>query len=283
MTIDSVGSRVQGLAVNEQVLVLARMVEERTESGVFPPSAVETLFDEIGLPRPTKISNVFGALQHTGRLTRMKNVRGAWKMTPVGRAAAQDLVTDMDLAALFAETARPKATLLGATAHPVIPPSLAPPGLIGPLQEFLAEFPFERNVFGMTRFPGASEDGNFDPIAPALERAANVCEKHGLVFHLASDRNIVDDLWANVAAHMWGCRFGIAFFEARSKRGLNYNLNIEVGSCLVLGRRLALLKDRSLEAMPTDLVGHIYLSVDLDEPESVAAVLDDWVVGSLKA
>jgi hypothetical protein len=258
------------------------MVEERTELRVFPPLAVETLFDEIGLPRPTKISNVFGALQHAGRLTRMKNARGAWKLTPDGRAAAQELVSDMDLAALFAEAARPQVTLLGATAHPVIPPSLAPPGLIGPLHDFLAEFPFERNVFGMTRFPGSPEDGVLDPISPALERAGSVCEKHGLVFHLASDRNIVDDLWANVAAHMWGCRFGIAFFEARSQQGLNYNLNIEVGSCLVLGRRMALLKDRSLEAMPTDLVGHIYLSVDLDEPESVAAVLDDWVIGSLK-
>lgn len=36
-------------------------------------------------------------------------------------------------------------------------------------------------------------------------------------------------------------RYGIAFFEAVSDKGLNYNLNIEVGSCLVLGRRLALL------------------------------------------
>ena len=78
---------------------------------------------------------------------------------------------------------------------------------------------------------------------PALEHAAEACERNGLVFHLASDRNIVDDLSANVAAHIWGCRFGIAFFEARTERGLNYNLNIEVGSCLVLGRRVALLKD----------------------------------------
>lgn len=187
----------------------------------------------------------------------------------------------MDLAALSAEAARPQVAFLGATAHPVIPPSLAPPGLIGPLQEFLAEYPFERNVFGMTRFPVA-ESGELDPIAPALERAAAVCDSHGLAFHLASDRHIVDDLWPNVAAHMWGCRYGIAFFEARTERGLNYNLNIEVGSCLVLGRRMALLKDTSLDAMPTDLVGHIYLSVDLDDSDSVSTALDGWITSSLK-
>jgi hypothetical protein len=212
----------------------------------------------------------------------MRNARGAWKLTPNGLVELQSLASEMDLAALVAEAARPAVTLLGATAHPVIPPSLAPPALLGPLHEFLSEFPFERNVFGMTRFPGTAAEGELDPIAPALEQAEEVCKKHGLVFHLASDRSIVDDLWPNVAAHMWGCRFGIAFFEARTDRGLNYNLNIEVGSCLVLGRRMALLKDHSLKNMPTDLVGHIYLGVDLDDPDTVATALDGWITSSLR-
>ncbi len=279
---DSIGSRIQNLALSEQVLVLGRLAQHRAEAGVFAPAQVDDLFDEIGLPRPGKTSNVLGTLERAGLATRMRNTRGAWKLTPNGQVKLQSLVSDMDLAALMAETASPVATVLAATAHPVIPPSLAPPALVGPLHEFLSEFPFERNVFGMTRFPGAAADGELDPIAPALERAAEVCKKHGLVFHLASDRSIVDDLWANVAAHMWGCRYGIAFFETRTERGLNYNLNIEVGSCLVLGRRMALLKDHSLKAMPTDLVGHIYLGVDLDDPDSVTEVLGDWIESSLR-
>jgi hypothetical protein len=193
-----------------------------------------------------------------------------------------EIASDMDLAALLAEVALPSATVLGATAHPVVPPSLAPPALIGPLREFMAEYPFERNVFGMTRFPGKAKNGELDPIAPALERAESVCERHGLSFHLASDRSIIDDLWANVAAHMWACRYGVAFFEARTERGLNYNLNIEVGSCLVLGRRLALLKDHSLKAMPTDLVGQIYRTVDLDDPTTIEQELDAWIRNDLR-
>jgi hypothetical protein len=276
-----VGSRVQNLDLSEQVLILGRLAQDRLEGNVFAPGKVEALFDEIGLPRPAKTSNVLVKLEDAKLVTRMKGVRGAWKLTPNGLAKVASLASDMDLAALNAEASRPSATLLGATAHPVIPPSLAPPALIGPLQEFLDEFPFERNVFGMTRFPGAAKNGELDPIAPSLERAAAVCAKHGLTFHLASNRNIVDDLWPNVAAHMWACRYGIAFFEARTERGLNYNLNIEVGSCLVLGRRMALLKDGSLEAMPTDLVGHIYFSVDLDDPDTVSGALDGWIKSSL--
>jgi hypothetical protein len=66
-----------------------------------------------------------------------------------------------------------------------------------------------------------------------------------------------------------------------SDKGLNYNLNIEVGSCLVLGRRLALLKDESLKVMPTDLVGHIYHEVNLEKPSTVTKKLDAWITTSL--
>lgn len=276
---DSVGSRVQNLSPPDQVLVLARLVQDRSEVGHLSPLGVESLFDEIGLPRPPKIANVFRTLKAGGLLTPLKKGRGIWKLTPNGLAKVASLAPEMDLAALAAEATQPLQARLGETAHPVIPPSLAPPALVGPLREFLSEFPFEQNVFGMTRFPGDEER---DPLAPAIDRAKEVCRENGLFFHLASDRSIVDDLWANVAAHMWGCRFGVAFFEARTEAGLNYNLNIEVGSCLVLGRRMALLKDHSLAEMPTDLVGQIYLDVDLDEPESVSLALSNWLQETLR-
>ncbi|MBF6621257.1 MAG: hypothetical protein ITG02_13645 [Patulibacter sp.] len=220
-------------------------------------------------------------LERLELITRLKGHRGAWKLSPNGRARVAELASDMDIAALSAEASQASVTELAATPHPVIPPSLAPPALAGPLRAFLDRFPFERNVFGMTRFPGTNPGGKDDPIEPALKRASEICEKHGLTFHLASDRSIVDDLWANVAAHMWGCRFGVAFFESRTEKGLNYNLNIEVGSCLVLGRRMALLKDHSLAAMPTDLVGQIYFDVNLDDPDTVGDALDGWIGNSL--
>lgn len=217
-------------------------------------------------------------LERKGLLKRAK-VKGktpAWQVTPKGRATAIALTDDMDLAALAAEAARGSVTLLADMPHPVIPPALAPPKLIAPLRAFFVDHPFARNVFGMTRFPGVTEDGELDPIAPALNVARDVCKTHGLEFHLASDRQIVDDLWANVAAHLWGSQYAVAFFENRTGKGLNYNLTIEVGSTLVLGRRLAILKDEPVKALPTDLVGRIYKTVDLTKPETVAEALHVW-------
>jgi hypothetical protein len=235
---------------------------------------VNDLFDEFGLPCPAKVSNVMAGLEEKGLPTRVK-VTGRspnWQLTPVGRQHSENLASDMDLAALTAETVRRSVTDLAETAHPVIPPSLAPPELIRPLRAFFENHPFERNVFGMTRFPDA-EGGKLDPIAPAIEVARAVCSAHALEFHLASDRKIVDDLWPNVAAHIWGSQYALAFYEERTGKGLNYNLNIEVGSTLVLGRRIAILKDKPVRKLPSDLVGKIYDEVDLSDVQTVAKAL----------
>jgi hypothetical protein len=158
----------------------------------------------------------------------------------------------------------------------VVPPALAPPGLLQGLQRFLDNHPFETNVFAMTRFP-ESEDNDSDPVAPAIRAARDVCAMHGLELHLASDRAIQDELWANVTAHMWASRYGLAFFEDRMKKGLNYNLTIEVGGMLTTGRRCALLRDSSVKAMPTDLVGQIYKPVDLSDTAAVATLVHEWI------
>lgn len=252
------------------------MAQNRAATGVFGPAAVDQLLDDIGLPRPARTSNVFATLKGKGLFTDIRGPRGSWKLTPEGQAQSQELASDLDLAALEVEM-QLGAALLGDTPHPVIPPHLAPPELIKPLRAFLEKHPFDLNVFGMTRFPGKPEEGELDPIAPALDVTREVCAEHGYEFHLASDRQIVDDLWANVAAHMWGCHYGIAFFEERTPRGLNYNLTIEVGSCLVLGRRLALLKDEPLKALPTDLTGKIYREVNLEDPDTVRAEVAGWL------
>jgi hypothetical protein len=129
----------------------------------------------------------------------------------------------------------------------------------------------------MTRFPDADEDPNGpDPVAAALQATEDAVKPHGLRFLLASQRALVDDLWGNVAAHMWASNYGVAFFEDRRGRGMNYNLVIEVGAMLMAGRRCLLLKDTSLETMPTDLVGFIYKSVDLDDPSSVTSAVHEW-------
>ena len=258
------------------------MAEARAESGRFGPAALDDLFDSFGLPRPAKVSNVLLRLERAGQVARLLEQKGTWRLTPAGRARATSIASDLELAVLVAEAASERPGTFGHTLHPLIPPALAPPELLGPLGAFLAAHPFDRNVFGMTRFPDEQDDADPDPIAHAITTARSVCADHGLEFHLASDRMIVDDLWANVAAHMWACRYGIGFFEDRRARGINYNLTIEVGGMLVMGRRLALLRDRSIERLPTDLVGKIYKSVDLDDPGATEETIHVWLRDDLQ-
>jgi hypothetical protein len=277
--VDLVGVRIQRLPMNDQVLTLARIAETRALDGRFAPLHIDALFDEFALPRPGKTSNLLLALEKKGYTTRVKVTGKApnWQVTPLGRTRSVELADDMDLAALTAESARRTVTLLAETPHPVIPPSLAPPDLVRPLHAFLAEHPFERNVFGMTRFPSRDEADKLDPIAAALTTARKVCADHRLEFHLASDRQILDDLWPNVAAHMWGSQYGIAFFENRTGAGLNYNLTIEVGSCMVLGRRLCILRDKGVEKLPSDITSKIWKDVDIGKAASVSRALHMWI------
>jgi hypothetical protein len=274
---ESVGVRIQGMTGSDQVLALARLAETRSSTGNFTVRAVVELFHELTLPAPGRIDHAVTGLAKRGLVRRGRD-RGLWRVTPLGRATSDVQVSGIDLAALQAEAATTGANL-GKAPHPVILPEFgAPPSLVPALRRFLAEHEFDRNVFGMTRFPDDVEDEPSDPVKRALDVARVVCEAHALEFHLASDRKILDDLWQNVAAHIWASRYGIAFFEnlADPPRGLSYNLTIEVGSMAITGRRCALLRDASIESMPTDLVGHIYESVDMTQPKTVEEALHRW-------
>jgi len=274
VTEESIGIRVQRMPISDQALVLASVASGRAEDGTFTGRAVTQLFYEASLPVPDKIANVFTALKRAGRATHAK-AHGAWTLTPVGRQRVAELV-GADAAALLAE-AMPGGADLAHFRHALIPASLAPPQLVRPVADFTQSSPSAAHVFGMTRFPDEDEDPDGpDPVAAALKVTDEALDGHGLRFLLASQRALVDDLWGNVAAHMWSSNYGIAFFEDRRGRGMNYNLVIEVGAMLMAGRRCLLLKDSSIERMPTDLVGFIYKSVDLDDQASVAQAVHEW-------
>jgi len=262
------------MSLSSRTLVLASIVSGRSEDGTFTGRAVMDVFFGASLPPPANIANVFASLRGSGWATPAK-ARGTWMLTPLGRQKVAGLIGD-DAAALLAES-MPGGADLGHLRHPLIPSSLAPPQLVRPVAEFIKQSPAASHVFGMTRFPDDDEDPDGpDPVAAALEVTGDAVDGHGLRLLLASQRALVDDLWGNVAAHMWSSNYGVAFFEDRRGRGMNYNLVIEVGAMLMAGRRCLLLKDSSIKQMPTDLVGFIYKSVDLDDPATVAKAVHEW-------
>jgi hypothetical protein len=276
----SVALRLQGLDLQTQTLALAALAGDRAEAKVVTPAAVTALFNDFALPTPAKIGNVFASLKTKKLLTSVPG-QGKYKVTPLGQARVGQNLSGLDVVALIAENASNNAPLLGQTELSLVPYTLAPPALVQPLRGFLDDHPFDTNVFGMTRFPETKE-GTTDPVGRALAVARETCKEFGLEFHLASDRAMTDDVWSNVMAHMWGSRYGIGFFEDTAERGLNYNLVTEVGAMIMTGRRVALLKDGSIDKMPTDFVGMIYKSVDLADETTVRDRVKNWLKDDLR-
>src|SRR4051812_37623861 len=125
---DTVGVRVQNLPTRSQVLTLARIAQGRSDTGRFAIPSLSELFTDTGLPQPGDVHATVRDLVRAKLLVRHGNGRTAtYRLSPVGKARSIELADDMDLATLLAEGGGSGLPLLGATGHPVIPPSLAPP------------------------------------------------------------------------------------------------------------------------------------------------------------
>ena len=107
------------------------------------------------------------------------------------------------------------------------------------------------------------------------------CGSTGSMLHLASDRQFEDDLFGNVGAYMWACKYGLGFLETWEAPDLNDNVMIELGSMIFAGRRCAILKDADAPVPPTDLSGQIYKPVDFDDLTAVRKLVKGWVVDDL--
>lgn len=258
------------------MLVVGAIVGSRLKDGWFTPGQIANMFELLRLPRPGNVNQSLAGLKLKEKVVRRRTGTG-WSLTPEGRAAVAGLIEDFDVTAVEAEIAVVGSAELQQAQHPLIPPELAPVRWAVPIGRLLAEYPFESNVFCMTRFPkDEREDALPDPVQHVIAAAREALYARGLHMHLASDRVADDELFGNIAAHMWACKYGIGLFETRFGEQFNDNLQIEVGAMLMTGRRVALLKDRETPNMPTDFVGHIYKSVDFDDPNSVTIALDGW-------
>lgn len=267
----------------DRCLVMAEVAAAATETGWLAAADVRTVFEKFKIPAPRDVSKELSRLRDDG-LTVLRKAKPPWAVTPEGRNRALHLVGRAN------QDARPDmAPMIGADLghgrHTVIPPTLAPQRWSEPIAAMLNRFDFDQNVFCMTRFPSDETDaasGRYlDPVKPLIPLARDALDRHGLTLHLASDRQLDDDLFGNISAHMWACRYGIALFEDRQGRGLNHNLLVEVGGMLTMGRRCALLKDTTIDAMPTDFVGRIYKSGDFAAPRGVVDQLHLWAADDL--
>lgn len=258
----------------DRVLVLGDFLGLQRGSWKFTTSDVSKAFDAFRVPKPANISARLGELRDSRLLVRMGS---EWALTPIGRQKAQEIVGSIDPARIEAELKDLPGANLGHARHSTMPPSLAPQRWAEPISRLLKSHPFETNVFCMTRFPKSEGDTTYlDPVAEVIPALREALQKHGLIMHLASDRQLDDDLLGNVAAHMWACQYGIGLIEERIDP-LNPNVMIELGAMVMTGRRCAFLRDsKTAPTMPTDFVGQIYKDVDFDEIEAIRRTAHSW-------
>lgn len=273
------GLTIQELAqVVDRVLVLGEIAGQRGQRGWFNPSDVMHLFETFRVPRPADIANNLLAAEKRGFTVRRPKLP-KWSLTPLGRKRVHELVGSIDLTKLSPEMTGVAGAEFGDGFHSVLPPTLAPVQWSAGIARMLRRFPFERNVFCMTRLPDKTDPS--DELHGAIARCREVLDQHGLQLHLATDRVFDDALLGNVAAYIWACKYGLGIAEKRQDETLNYNMLAEVGAMEIAGRRCALLKDTTVKSLPTDLVGQIYKSVDLQDLTGVGAAVHGWAAEDL--
>lgn len=261
--------------------MLAGVLANRDENRHFTSAQISTLYSDLRLPSPANVSDILAALRDLDFVIR-DPATGTWALTPLGESEALKLLAELDYQQIAAELAGSPGAQLGNVTHLLIGPEFAPLKWSEGIARLLKRFPFDNNIFCMSRFP--SEDPQHkatDLIAHVVTEIRAAASQHGMTVHLASDRQLEDDLLGNVAAYLWACKYGIGLVEDRVDRGLNYNAVMEVGAMLVTGRRCAILRDSTSPDLPTDLAGQIYKLVDFAELSTVRNATHHWLAEDL--
>jgi hypothetical protein len=141
------------------------------------------------------------------------------------------------------------------------------------LNRFGEDYPDPARVaFIMMRFGDSPPHFEIENVIKATLR------KHGFTGVLARDRQYHDDLFSNIQTYLHGCGFGISVFERIEKDDFNPNISLEVGYMLALNKQVLLLKDKSLKALQTDLVGKLYRPFNVhDVANSMPAMVESWL------
>lgn len=111
-----------------------------------------------------------------------------------------------------------------------------------------------------------------------LKAIKNCLDKHSIKGLRADDKEYSDELFINIKTYMRGCEFGIAVFERLEEDDFNPNISFEIGYMDALGKPVCLLKDNTLKALHTDIVGKLYKEFDTQNPEeTIPTQLEKWL------
>ena len=135
------------------------------------------------------------------------------------------------------------------------------------IESFINEYPFDKSIFIMIRYRKKN--------VSLIEIIKNVLSKNGLTGILASENQIVDDLY-NPIACLLCCSKGIAVFDSpEAKQTFNPNVAYELGMMHLLGRECLILKHRTLTKLHTDILMKLYK--EYDSVKDTELILNEWM------
>jgi hypothetical protein len=261
----------------EQDALFARLIEKNMEIGRPLPFAmlffrgdgkVETIITQTGGHGGTLNSigsddtATVQALSDAGLISITERQKDRWLfvVTNMGRQYYRDHVSgriDLDAGARLIR--RP-------------PSTNAPPSIQASLPRFQSEHSEQKTAFIIMSF---STSAAHSRITETIRKALR---KHDIIGLRADDWQYHQELFPNIMTYMHGCQFGVAVFDRVERETQNPNVALEVGYMLALGKSICILKDKTLDKLPSDLIGLLYNTFDAYDPEkTIDAALTRWL------
>jgi hypothetical protein len=153
-----------------------------------------------------------------------------------------------------------------------------PPQIREKVKEFKTKHKDKTTAFIMTRFS--------DKHTKTIKTIRKILDDNNIIGHIANapGGEYHGNLFPNIQVYLHGCDFGIAIYDdilglssPDSEPIINANLSLEVGYMLALQKEVALLKDKSLSRLNSDLNEKIYILFDMTNPSGLKDDLLKWL------
>lgn len=106
----------------------------------------------------------------------------------------------------------------------------------------------------------------------------HILTKKNITVLRADDKEYHTDLYYNILSYIYAADFGIAVFERIDDENYNPNVAFEVGFMTALNKPICLLKERTLKNLPTDIIGKLYKTFDINNlKESLDKNINKWI------
>lgn len=151
------------------------------------------------------------------------------------------------------------------------------------VQEFRNDYPYERSVFVMMKFPDGLDEAHAKLVNRIFEVIDSALRAYGLVARRADLRQYEPDLWNNLCVYMLSCQYGLAVLEDHGANEMNPNVALEYGFMRALNKEVGLLREEKFKHDRADLIGklvkpfRILENLALDEG-SLKGAIQNWMI-----